>query len=109
MECKSLRDSGEQIRKFDVAFFAASCDDRETNTRFAESLDLDYPILSDPGQEVATAYGVVTAERKLPFRWTFYIGADGTILHIDKQVDPSTAGAAVAAKLAELGIPKVES
>jgi peroxiredoxin Q/BCP len=109
MECKSLRDSGEQIRQFDVAYFAASCDDLETNTRFAESLDLDYPILSDPEHEVATAYGVVTAERRFPFRWTFYIGVDGTILHIDKQVNPSTAGEAVAAKLAELGIPEAES
>ncbi len=105
MECKSLRDSGEEIQKFDVAYFAASCDDLETNTKFAQSLDLDYPILSDPDQRVATAYGVVTSERKFPFRWTFYIGADGTILAIDTQVQPATAGAAVAAKLAELGIP----
>jgi peroxiredoxin Q/BCP len=104
MECKSLRDSGEEIRKFDVAYFAASCDDVETNTKFAESLELDYPILSDPGQEVATAYGVVTEERKWPFRWTFYIDSDGTILHIDKQVKPASAGADVAARLAELDL-----
>jgi peroxiredoxin Q/BCP len=39
-------------------------------------------------------------------RWTFYIGKDGTILFIDKQVKPDTAGADVARKLEELGVAK---
>ena len=39
-------------------------------------------------------------------RWTFYIGPDGKILHIDKAVKTSTAGQDVAAKLAELGVAK---
>ena len=39
-------------------------------------------------------------------RWTFYIGADGRILYIDKAVTPATHGKVVAAKLAELGVPK---
>jgi peroxiredoxin Q/BCP len=108
MECKSLRDSGDEIRKYDVAFFAASCDDVETNTKFAQSLELDYPILSDPEKGVAQAYGVVTPERQWPFRWTFYIGTDGKILAIDKEVRPATAGAGVAAKLAELGVKTAE-
>jgi peroxiredoxin Q/BCP len=39
-------------------------------------------------------------------RWTFYIGKDGKILFIDKDVKPDTAGADVARKLAELGVAK---
>ena len=39
-------------------------------------------------------------------RWTFYIGKDGRVLFVDKAVNVNTAGADVAAKLAELGIPK---
>jgi peroxiredoxin Q/BCP len=39
-------------------------------------------------------------------RWTFYIGKDGRILFVDKDVDVNTAGADVAAKLAELGVSK---
>ena len=66
---------------------------------------MDYPILSDPSKEVAKAYGVVTPERELPFRWTFYIGADGRILYVDKEVKPPTAGADVAARLKALGVP----
>ena len=38
-------------------------------------------------------------------RWTFYIGKDGRILFIDKDVNTETAGADVARKLAELGVP----
>jgi len=86
-----------------VAFFAASCDDVDTNRKFAEHLGLDFPILSDPDHKVATAYGVVTPERKYPHRWTFYIGSDGVIKAIDRQVDPTTAGRELAATLDKLG------
>jgi peroxiredoxin Q/BCP len=37
-------------------------------------------------------------------RWTFYIGKDGKILAIDKDVKVDTAGADIAAKLGELGV-----
>ena len=49
-ECKSMRENGEAIRKFDVAYFTASCDTPEKNNEFADSLGLDYPILSRPDQ-----------------------------------------------------------
>jgi peroxiredoxin Q/BCP len=90
-----------------VAFFAASTDDAETNKKFAESLELDYPILSDPGKETARAFGVL-AEPGYAMRHTIYIGADGKVLFIDRKVSPKTAGADVAARLEALGIPKKE-
>ncbi len=89
-----------------MAYFAASVDTPEDNKKFAESLGLDFPLLSDPGKQVASAYGVVTPERQFAQRWTFYIGVDGKILHIDKKVSPATAGQDLAAKLGELGIAK---
>ena len=49
---------------------------------------------------------MVTAERATASRWTYYIGKDGKILFIDKQVNTSTAGKDVAAKLAELGVER---
>ena len=52
---------------------------------------------------------MVTPERELPFRWTYYIGADGKIVHIDKEVKPATAGADVAARLKSLGVPPKKS
>ena len=87
-----------------MAYFAASCDDAETNKKFAESLNADYPILSDPGCEVAKAYGPCSGERKVASRWTFYIGKDGKILFIDDKVKAAAHGADVVAKLKELGI-----
>ena len=94
------------MRTFDVAYFTASCDSVETNKKFATSLRLDYPILSDPGKKVAEAYGVVTANREVPFRWTFYISVDGKIMHIDRDVRPGMHGADIARQLGELGVKK---
>jgi peroxiredoxin Q/BCP len=81
--------------------FAVSVDSVETNAKFAQSLGIDYPILSDPTKEVARAYGVL-APSGFASRWTFYIGADGRILDIDKKVSASTHGDDIAAKLADL-------
>ncbi len=105
-QCNSLRASGELIREFDVAYFMASTDTPEENKGFAEKEHADFPILSDPGKQVAIAYGVVTPERQLPMRHTFYIGPDGRILFIDTAVKAAAAAEGVVAKLGELGVKK---
>jgi peroxiredoxin Q/BCP len=92
------------IRKFDVAYFMASVDTPEDNKGFAEKEHADFPILSDPGKQVAIAYGVLAPEKQFPSRHTFYIGPDGTILAIDRAVKPQSAGEAVVATLQELGV-----
>jgi peroxiredoxin Q/BCP len=79
-------------------------DTAETNKAFAQSLGVDYPLLSDPTRAVATAYGVVDEDQPFASRWTFFIGLDGRILHIDKQVSPATHGKMITTKLAELGV-----
>lgn len=81
-------------------------DTPQTNKAFAESLGADYPILADPDKQTARAYGVLIPVAGLANRWTFYIGSDGKVLFIDKGVKVNTAGADIAAKLAELGIPR---
>ena len=108
-ECKSLRENGQALRQFDVAYFTASCDSPEENKKFAQSLDLDYPILSDPDKKVARAYGVVHEGREFPERWTFYISAEGKILHVDKKVDVAKHGQDSVAQLQKLGIAKKQS
>ena len=62
--------------------------------------------MSDPTKAVATAYGVVDEDQPFPARWTFYIGLDGRIMHIDRQVNPATHGKVIAAKLSELGVAR---
>jgi peroxiredoxin Q/BCP len=81
-----------------VAYFSASVDTPETNRAFAQSLGVDYPLLSDPSRTVASAYGVVDPDQPFASRWTFYIGVDGRIAYIDKHVKPGTH--------AELGVPR---
>jgi thioredoxin-dependent peroxiredoxin len=105
-ECKSFGTGGDELRKFNVAYFTASRDTAEKNREFAKSLGVDFPILSDPEGRVSRQYGVVDAVRQLPQRWTFYIGKDGKILYIDRQVNTATHAADVAAKLKELGIER---
>jgi peroxiredoxin Q/BCP len=86
--------------------FAASIDPPETNRSFAQSLAVDFPILSDPKRATATAYGVVDPDQPFASRWTFYIGVDGKVLFVDKQVSPTNHGRQIAAKLTELGIAR---
>ena len=91
-----------------MALFAISTETEETSKAYAQVLNVDYPLLSDPTRKVAEAYGVASPGGTSPgvARWTIYIGIDGKILYVDKQVLPSSHGRAVAAKLAELGVPK---
>jgi peroxiredoxin Q/BCP len=103
-ECKSLRANSKGLHELKVAYFTASVDTPDDNKRFAESLDLDYPILSDPDKKVAKAYGVLMPARNVAARWTFYIDKAGIIRAIDKQVNAPQAGPDVAAKLKELGL-----
>lgn len=87
-----------------MAYFTASCDSVKKNTDFAKSLGLDYPILSDPGKSVAKAFGVVGGKRQFPQRWTFYIGKNGKILHIDKKVNARAHGDQIVSRLKALGV-----
>ncbi len=103
-ECKAFAAGGPSLRKFAVAYFTASVDPPEKNKNFAESVGADYPILSDPEGAVARAYGVTGAVQKFASRWTFYIGTDGKILYIDKDVNSKTHADDVAKKLKELGV-----
>ena len=73
------------------------------NARFAKSLGLDYPILSDPTKSVARAYGVLAASG-FASRWTFYIGTDGRILAVDRNVKAASHGQDIVMKLKDLGV-----
>ncbi|NMC21557.1 MAG: redoxin domain-containing protein [Thermogutta sp.] len=100
-ECKSFATRGHSLKALPVAFFTASIDTPEDNRRFAESLGVKYPILSDPTRKTAMAYGVVDGPDAYAKRWTFIIGMDGRILHIDKAVKVETHAEDVAAWISE--------
>lgn len=115
IECKSLAENGDKIRKHNVAYFMASVDPLEDNIKFAkatsvtlggnvvEKKEADFPMLSDPTKETAKAYGVLN-ERGMATRWTFYIDKAGKIAAIDTAVRPATSAEDMIAKLDELKI-----
>lgn len=104
-ECSSMRDSKALLEKFpNLVYFAASCDTLALNTEFSDKLDLNFPLLCDTSKEVGKAYGVITPERQVPFRKTFYIDEKGVLRHIDEKVSVSTHGQDIAKRLQKLGI-----
>src|SRR5688572_7755214 len=124
IECKSLAENGDKIKKYDVAYFMASTDSIEDNTKFAkatsvtlqgrgggaatvvEKKEADFPLLSDPSKEVATKYGVLMANGQMANRWTFYIDKSGKVVAIDTAVRPATSAEDMIAKLNELKVAK---
>lgn len=51
----------------------------------------------------------MTSKRPFPHRWTFYIGKDGKILHVERKVSIAEAGADIAKKLEELKVAKKDA
>jgi peroxiredoxin Q/BCP len=108
---------------YDVAYFMASTDTVEDNTKFAKATSVtlqgrgggastvvdkkeaDFPLLADPNKEVAGKYGVLMANGQVANRWTFYIDKSGKISYIEKAVKPATSAEDMVAKLAELKVP----
>jgi thioredoxin-dependent peroxiredoxin len=124
IECKSLAENGDKIRMYEVAYFMASVDSVEDNTKFAkatsvtlqgrgggpatvvEKKEADFPMLADPTKEVATKYGVLMPNPPgFANRWTFYIDKQGKIAYIEKAVKPATSAEDMVAKLGELKVP----
>ncbi len=121
IECKSLAENGDKIKKYDVTYFMASTDSVAENTKFAQATTVtlqgrgggpatvvekkaaDFPMLSDESKSVAGAYGVLS-RGNFANRWTFYIDKNGKIASIDKAVQPATSAEDMMAKLSELKV-----
>lgn len=107
IECKSLAENGDMIRAFKARYFMASVDPIADNRGFAEENGADFPILSDESKETARRYGVLSP-MGFAKRQTFYIDSDGSILAVDRQVNPATAAEDIAATLERLGVKKID-
>ena len=83
----------------------ASTDTTETLSKFAKSNGARFPMLSDRNGKAAKAFGAFNV---LGFakRWTFYVDDSGTIVKIDKEVSPRTAGEQLSKNLDLLSFPR---
>ncbi len=82
-----------------------SLDTAEKNRKFSDSLDGNFPLLSDTTKKTAQAYGVLGLAGLFTKRWTFYIDRQGIVRHIDRKVKPAKHGGEIAAQLQTLGFP----
>ena len=103
-QLRSLRESARRLNKAGVVCYAASIDKPEVSRAFAEWTGAGLPILSDVGGEVARAYGVFDEELGVASRWTFFIGRNGRILFVDREISPTSHGGDLLAKVQELGM-----
>ena len=77
-----LRDVHAQFTDQDAQVLGVSMDNLETQTKFAESLNLPFPLLADPEGVAAKAYGVANVEKGFANRVTFVIGKDGKVTSV---------------------------
>ena len=94
------------IAKFEAAGaqpLGISVDSREKNKRFAASLGVTFPILSDESKAVSRTYDVLIPVIRWANRVTFVVDKEGVIREVIKgsaAIDPS--GALAACRLPEM-------
>lgn len=94
-EVSALRDNQRAFDESSAQILAVSMDTLATQTKFAESLKLTFPVLADPGGTVASSYGVKGA--LWANRSTFVINDAGKIIAIMEGKDAAEPGPALAA------------
>lgn len=88
----AFRDMHAEFAGADAQVLGVSMDTLETQTKFAESLKLPFPLLADSEGKAAKAYGV--QGDGFARRVTFVIEKDGTIAQVTEgreALDPTSA------------------
>ncbi|NJO09082.1 MAG: thioredoxin-dependent thiol peroxidase [Leptolyngbyaceae cyanobacterium SL_1_1] len=107
-EACSFRDAFPQYQDQSVAVLGISTDDAKSHSKFSTKYNLPFPLLSDAGGQVASAYGSYGLKKFMGkeymgiSRSTFIIGPDGRIEKIYRKVKPESHAAQVLEDLAAL-------
>lgn len=86
-EVKGYQANLEKIAGLDAQVLAVSTDNLPTLRKWAEELNLKYPLLSDFMRKVSAEYGVLNEARGTANRTTFVIDKEGRIRHIEQGAD----------------------
>jgi peroxiredoxin Q/BCP len=91
-EACAFRDGYAKLQGWGIALFGCSIDSDSSHRAFAKKYGLGFPLLLDPGNKIAKAYG---ADNGIPIlgldhRVTYVIDEGGHILKVYPQVDPGT-------------------
>lgn len=90
----SMRDNFGRVISTGIRVFGISPDSVKSHVRFRTKYDLPYPLLADPGHEVAEEFGVWVDKKfrgrsyQGVERSSFVIGPDGKIEHVLERVKP---------------------
>jgi thioredoxin-dependent peroxiredoxin len=92
IEACGFRDAYKKLQKAGAVILGISGDTPDQQKKFEEKYDLPYALLSDPGKQIASAYGVMKEKNMYGKkvmgieRTTFIIGPDGKIARIFPKV-----------------------
>ena len=105
-EACAFRDDIRQLKRMNVALLGVSLDSVDSHRGFAEKYSLPFPLLADPGGEVAGAYGALWSLGPIRFarRHSFIIDPHGHIARIYRSVQPGGHSDEVIQDLAGLGV-----
>lgn len=81
-ESCSFRDSYEQFTDLGAEVIGISADSPDSHANFARKYNLPFVLLSDPGSQVRTQYGVPPTFFLIPGRVTYIIDKAGIVQHI---------------------------
>jgi peroxiredoxin len=96
-EMKGYQANLEKVAGVGAQVLGISTDNLPSLQRWAQELNLEFPLLSDFSRKVSAAYGVLNETRGTASRTTFVIDKEGRIQHIiqgSEAIDPSGAIAA---------------
>lgn len=108
----ALRDAGARFRDAGCVIAGVSYDKPDENRAFADEYGFDYPLLSDVGRAVSSAYGTVRPAGEpyddMPYRYSFLVDAAGDVAATYDVTDPETHPFDVLADLAAVtaGVPR---
>ncbi len=94
-EACGFRDRLPAYETRDAIVLGVSPDDVRSHEKFRDKYDLNFPLLADPGHEVAEAYGVWGEKRMYGrkydgiHRTTFLIDGEGRVERVYKNVKPA--------------------
>lgn len=100
-EACAFRDSWARFEEAGAVVLGVSTDDVDAHRAFATEHELPFPLLADPDESIAQAYGV-PVRMGYAKRMTFLIDRDGIVRRVFEDVDPGVHADEVLTAIGEL-------
>jgi len=104
-QLESLRNAWPQLQESDIEVWGVSvvpAEGEKGQRAFAEFLKLPFPLLPDTGHNLSILYGAANSPNQTSARMSVLIDKQSIVRWIDKQINPTTHGLDVVAKVKEL-------